>query len=88
MSEDGLCVAALRVAQLRLARLLRGSPPAEDWLARDAPAFTRAFRRYHAEVPPTAFFPAGEARLWDAFRAAHEKKERGRPRGRAPLRLV
>ncbi|XYH97717.1 hypothetical protein ACMHYB_59850 [Sorangium sp. So ce1128] len=62
--EDGVRMSALLVARLRFERLLRGSPEAEAWFDRDPAAFSAAFRRYHAEVPPTAFFPAGEARLF------------------------
>lgn len=62
--EDGIRMAALLVARLRFERLLRGCPEAEAWFDRDAEAFSEAFRRYHAEVPPTAFFPPGEARLF------------------------
>lgn len=62
--EDGIRMAALLVARLRFERLLRGCPEAEAWFDRDAQAFSEAFRRYHAEVPPSAFFPPGEARLF------------------------
>jgi hypothetical protein len=68
----GVEMAALLVARLRFERLLRGSPEAEDWFEADAAGFAAAFRRYHGEVPPTAFFPAGEAmafRDWRARRA-------------------
>ncbi|MGK3988670.1 hypothetical protein WME99_36840 [Sorangium sp. So ce136] len=62
--EDGVRMSALLVARLRFERLLRGSPEAEAWFDRDPAAFSEAFRRYNAEVPPAAFFPAGEARLF------------------------
>ncbi len=62
--EDGVRMSALLVARLRFERLLRGSPEAEAWFDRDPAEFSAAFRRYHAEVPPTAFFPPGEARLF------------------------
>lgn len=64
---DGVRMSALLVAKLRFERLLRGSPDAEAWFDRDGAGFTRAFRRYHREVPMTAFFPAAEARLWRAW---------------------
>jgi hypothetical protein len=67
--DDGLRIAALLVARLRFERLMRGSPDAEDFYDRDPAGFTRAFRDYHESVPPTAFFPAGEAKLWAAWRA-------------------
>ena len=69
--EDGVRMAALLVARLRFERLLRGSPDAEDFYDRDPAAFTRAFRAYHETVPPSAFFPTGEAALWATWRARH-----------------
>ena len=69
-SADGVRMAALLVTRLRFERLLRGSPEAEAWFERDASAFSAAFRRYHAEVPPTGFFPAAEADLFRKWRAA------------------
>ncbi len=66
--EDGVRLSALLVARLRFERLLRGSPDAEDFYDADPEAFTEAFRRYHHEVPPTAFFPPAEAALWIAWR--------------------
>lgn len=68
--EDGIRMAALLVARLRFERLLRGSPEAEAWFDRDPADFSAAFRRYHAEVPPSAFFPPGEARLFRRWLAA------------------
>jgi hypothetical protein len=58
---------ALLVARLRFERLVRGCQEAEDWFERDPPAFSRAFRRYHADVRPTAFFPPEEADLFRAW---------------------
>jgi hypothetical protein len=63
-AEDGVRIAALLVARLRFERLLRGSPDAEAWFARDPAGFADAFRAYHHAVPPGAFFPAAEARLF------------------------
>ena len=57
---EGLRMTALLVAKLRFERLLRGSPEAEAWFDRAPEAFTTAFRRYHVEVPPAAFFPREE----------------------------
>lgn len=68
VDADGVRLTALLVARLRFERLLRGSPEAEAWFDRDAEEFTRAFRRYHVEVAPRAFFPADEAALWRAWR--------------------
>ena len=52
------------VARLRFERLLHGHPDVPGWLDRDPAGFTDAFRRYHAAVPPTAFFPRDEARTF------------------------
>ncbi|WP_437813624.1 hypothetical protein [Sorangium sp. So ce1078] len=79
--EDGVRMSALLVARLRFERLLRGSPEAEAWFDRDPAEFSAAFRRYHAEVPPTAFFPPGEARLfrgWIEARSAPARDPRPR----------
>jgi hypothetical protein len=65
---DGVRMTALLVAKLRFERLLRGAPEAEAWFDRDPADFARAFRRYHAEVPPSAFFPGEEARLFARWR--------------------
>ncbi|AKT36692.1 hypothetical protein [Chondromyces crocatus] len=64
VDEDGLRMAALLVARLRFERLMRGSTDAEAWFERDPGEFTAAFQQYHQAVPPTAFFPSGEARLF------------------------
>lgn len=68
VDADGVRMSALLVARLRFERLLRGSPDAKAWFDRDPADFAAAFRRYHAEVAPTAFFPAGEAALFAAWR--------------------
>lgn len=59
---DGLRLTALLVAKLRFERVIRGSSAAGAWFDRDAPAFSAAFRRYHATVPPSEPFPAAEAK--------------------------
>lgn len=66
---DGFRISALLVARLRFERLLHGYPAVPDWLDRDAFGFTETFRRYHAAVPPTAFFPPDEARTFAAWLA-------------------
>jgi hypothetical protein len=58
---------SLLIARLRFERLLRGCPEAEAWFERDPATFAIAFRRYHAEVRPTAFFPPDEAILFRAW---------------------
>jgi hypothetical protein len=64
----GVEMAALLVARLRFERLVRGSPDAEAWFEADAAGFAAAFRRYHGQVPPVAFFPAEEARAFHDWR--------------------
>jgi hypothetical protein len=66
-SADGIQMTALLVARLRFERLLRGSPDAERWFDADVAGFAAAFRRYHHEVPATAFFPPEEARSFRVF---------------------
>jgi len=58
---------ALLIARLRFERLLRGCPEAEAWFEESPATFAVAFRRYHAEVRPTAFFPPDEATLFRAW---------------------
>jgi hypothetical protein len=72
---DGLRLTALLVAKLRFERVIRGSSAAGDWFDRDPAAFSAAFRRYHAEVPPEAIFPAAEAKSFLAWVAAHQDDE-------------
>jgi hypothetical protein len=64
---DGVRLSALLVARLRFERLLNGSAAAGAWFESDPAAFSAAFRRYHAEVPLTAFFPAGEAAAFEQW---------------------
>ena len=70
IDKDGFRISALLVARLRFERLLHGHPDVPGWLDRDAADFTETFRRYHATVPPTAFFPPDEARTFAAWLAA------------------
>ena len=65
----GIRMAALIVARLRFERLLQGSRHASEWFARDPADFTRAFKRYHHSVPPTASLPSEEAELFETWRA-------------------
>jgi hypothetical protein len=69
-SPDGVRLAALLVARLRFERLMRGCPEAAGAFEADPGKFAASFRRYHAEVPPTAFFPAAEAALFRVWAAA------------------
>lgn len=70
IDDDGFRIAALLCARLRFERLLHGHPAVEPWLEDDPEGLTETFRRYHAEVPPAAFFPPDEARAFDAWLAA------------------
>lgn len=58
---DGVRLSALLVARLRFERLLNGSTAAAAWFEAEPADFAAAFRRYHEEVPLTAFFPPEEA---------------------------
>ncbi len=69
LDPDGLRLAALFIARLRFERLQHGDLEAAAHFDRDPADFTRLFRRYHAEVPPTAAFPQDEA--------AHYRRWRG-----------
>ena len=84
---DGVRLSALLVARLRFERLLRGSPEAEASFDREPAAFARDFARYHAEVPPRAFFPADEAALFRAWRDRRAAPPPARSRIVAPRRL-
>lgn len=71
--EDGARIAALLAGRLRFERLVRGSGQVERWFDEDPEGFVEAFRAYHAEVPPAAFFPADEARAFDAWLRARSR---------------
>ena len=64
---DGFGIAALLVVRLRFERVIHGSRQAGEWFDRDPASFAAAFKRYHSEVRPTAGFPSGEARLFEAW---------------------
>lgn len=59
---EGFHVAALLVAKTRFERVIQGSRSAEAWFERDPATFTRVFRAYHHERPPTSVIPLDEAR--------------------------
>ena len=65
--RDGVEMTALLVAKLRFERLVQGSREAIEWFERDPADFAAAFKRYHAEVPPTAHDPRGENELFAAW---------------------
>ena len=84
VDPDGLTIAALLVARLRFERLIQGSTSAAAWFDTDPAGFTRAFRRYHRRVAPTAQFPAAEAELFERFVASENR--RSKARGSSPDR--
>lgn len=86
VDADGVRMTALLVARLRFERLMRGSPEAEASFERDPATFARDFQRYHAEVPPRAFFPAEEAALFRAWRDRRAAPPPARSRIVAPRR--
>jgi hypothetical protein len=73
IDEDGLRMTSLLVTKLRFERLIRGSAAAEQWFEEDPRDFARAFKQYHKEVPPTAFFPPEEAKLFQEWCEQEEK---------------
>lgn len=64
-ASDGVRLAALLVVRLRFERLMRGSDDAAARFERAPKEFVERFRRYHAEVAPTAFLPRDEVRLFE-----------------------
>ncbi len=64
LRPEGVELTALLVRKLRFERLLDGSTEAGRWFEADGADFVAAFARYHQEVPPTAFSPGAEARLF------------------------
>lgn len=63
----GVRLSALLVAKVRFERLVQGSTEASEWFDDDPAGFARAFRDYHEAVPPRSFFPAAEARAFEAW---------------------
>lgn len=70
---DGLRLAARLVTRLRFERLVQGSLRASEWFDTDPRSFVAAFRRYHAEVPASAVFPADEAALFAAWCTCNDR---------------
>ena len=64
---DGLRVTSLILRKLRLERVIGGDAELAAACDADPVAFADAFRRYAAAVPPTAEFPADEARAFRRF---------------------
>ncbi len=64
VNREGFTLASRLVWKLRFERLLRGSVDCARSFERDPKEFTALFRRYHRRVPPTAYYPADEARLF------------------------
>ena len=69
VDPDGLRLAALLIARLRFERLQHGDRGAAERFDVDPAGFTAEFRRYHAEVAPTAGFPQDEGALYRRWRA-------------------
>jgi len=69
IDPEGFRLTALTIARLRFERLVHGSGFASTWAEADTAGFARAFRRYHAEVPPHAHFPVAEAQAFEAWAA-------------------
>jgi hypothetical protein len=69
---DGLRLAARLVTRLRFERLVQGSLRASEWFETDPRSFVAAFRRYHAEVPASAVFPADEAALFAVWCSSND----------------
>ncbi len=74
--RDGVRMTALLIAKLRFERLLRACEEAEWLFERDPASFSELFRQYHQSVPPTAFFPAEEARLFRQFLSVEHARGR------------
>jgi hypothetical protein len=70
LDADGVELARLLVARLRFDRLLAGSRTAAALYDADGAAFAETFRRYAAEVRPTAFFPHDEGAFFEAWAGA------------------
>ena len=66
----GIELTALLITNLRFQRLIQGSLEAAAWFARDPQGFAEAFRDYHHQVAPMAYFPAQEAVRFTAWLAA------------------
>jgi uncharacterized protein (UPF0276 family) len=69
VDPDGLRLAALLIARLRFERLQHGDLVAARRFDEDPAGFAEEFRRYHAEVAPTAAFPQDEGALYRRWRA-------------------
>lgn len=86
LDPDGLALTSLVVVKLRVQQLLLSHPEMAALFRDDPEEFARRFRAYHAQVPMSDFFPAGEAerfRQWEEGRAS--PKEIGSDSARAGL---
>ena len=70
IDPDGLRLAALFITRLRFERVQHGDLAAGHHFDDDPAGFAAEFRRYLAEVPPTAAFPQHEGALYRRWRAA------------------
>jgi hypothetical protein len=64
LPEDGLRMSGLIVRKLRFERLTGGDHDLRDLFDRDPQAFLPLFRAFTSDVPPEAYFPDEEARLF------------------------
>jgi len=64
---DGIRITALIVQKLRFERLQRADDSIGQKFDDDPEGFLDQFEAYQESVPPTAYFPAEERRLWEAF---------------------
>lgn len=60
----GVAITRRLVFRQRFERLVNGSAEANAWFEHDPAGFARAFLTYATSVPPVAFLPGDEARLW------------------------
>lgn len=61
VDADGFRMASLLVRKLRFERAIRGDTELTARFHADPEEFTRLFRAYCADVPPTHYFPRDEA---------------------------
>ena len=64
IDPDGFVVTSLLVRKLRFERICRGDPEMVRWFEREPARFTEIFRHNSRSVPPRAYFPEEEARMF------------------------
>ncbi len=68
ISPDGLRLSSLIVKKLRFERLVRGDGDLARLFEERPEEFMRLYREYAKAVPPEAYFPQEEGRLFRAWR--------------------